>query len=593
MSDPRISKSPNLVVALLLGVWWVLNLVLGATLELSNDEAYYWAWTTVASEGGSPLSWGYFDHPPMVALMVWLSSFLPGSLGVRFFSLLLLPLALYLFWSLIRPPRPSLRDAWIYVLVCFAMPILQLYGLLALPDAPLLFFSVVVLWAFKRLVVRDRWIDVLWLALSVALLGYSKYQGLLVILLLVLSHPRTLRSPKIYVAALGTLILYLPHLWWQYHHGWPSFAYHIFERNEAFEWENIGDFLLSLLLVFNPLFLYHCVWKGWRLSKNGSPRQTDSFHLFRALLVLAVGFVVFFSLSSLKKYVQVQWVLPIVFPLVWAVWNVARGDELHSGARYLRVVAVVSTILFLVVRIVLLFNPFAFKYEVWDNRESYGQIAALADGRPVQFSNDYAASSKYAFYTHQPTYTLPVFYGRESQWRFCNADEQFVGKDVVVQVNENCFADTMLLANGSHFQYVVIHDFHPTRKVSVSLPSDTLSAAPGDTLHLRLTIDNPYDYDLCSSQEPMAITMFFKYTQRLQPEYAVPLTDTLKAHTSTVVLLDVPLPSVFASPEALLQDYPCGICVGYTHYCTSRNSDPLTLRLVKNDSVADARKRLK
>ena len=86
----------------------------------------------------------------MVAVLVWLSSWLPGALDIRFFSTLLQPLYLLLFWHLIKPNDATRRDAVLYVLLCFSQPLLQLYGFLAVPDAPLMFFTVAFLWAYKR-----------------------------------------------------------------------------------------------------------------------------------------------------------------------------------------------------------------------------------------------------------------------------------------------------------------------------------------------------------------------------------------------------------------------------------------------------------
>ena len=134
---------PDTLVFLALAAWWVLNLLQAAFTGLADDEGYYWYFS-------QHLDWGYFDHPPMVALLVWLSSWLPGGLGVRFFATLLQPLYLWLFWRLIRPSDATYRDAVAYFLICFSQPLLQLYGFLAVPDAPLMMFTVLFLWAFKR-----------------------------------------------------------------------------------------------------------------------------------------------------------------------------------------------------------------------------------------------------------------------------------------------------------------------------------------------------------------------------------------------------------------------------------------------------------
>lgn len=556
----------NRTVLVMLAVWWLLNLIMGATVELADDEAYYWAWNSIASETGAPLAWGYFDHPPMVALLVWISSFLPGTLGVRFFSLLLQPLYLYLFWTLIRPKQPSRRDAWSYILVCFSMPLLQLYGLLALPDAPLLCFTVVFLWAFKRLVEHDRWGDMLFVALAAALLCYSKYHGVLVIGFVILSHPKSLKNPKLYSALAIALMLYIPHLKWQWEHDFPSFRYHLIDRNASFEWENIGDFLLSLLVVFNPLFLYHFLWKGWK-KETCSENEATGFSIRRALGTLAIGFVVFFLFSAIKKYVQAQWVLPVVFAAIWAVWNILRRQ---SGKKYL-VIAAWSTVgVFLVARLLVMTNPFGWQGEIWNNKQSYGQIASLAEGRPVLFSGGYAQASKYAYYTHEPTYCQSVFYMRESQWNLSGNDSLLRNRDIMVQVEENLLADTLLLANGKEFKYLFADHFLPTRKVRVELVDDTLYAHAGDTLHLSLVVDNPYEYTLGEDTAQLRISMFFHVTQRIQPERHAAVTIPIEAKKSTPVVAD------FVIPKELEQGatYRCGFCFGHNLFRQPTASRP-------------------
>ena len=64
-----------------------LRLVLAAILPLSPDEAYYWVW----SRDMQP---GYLDHPPMVAIFIWLGTAMAGenALGVR----LLGPVSLFI-----------------------------------------------------------------------------------------------------------------------------------------------------------------------------------------------------------------------------------------------------------------------------------------------------------------------------------------------------------------------------------------------------------------------------------------------------------------------------------------------------------------
>ena len=43
--------------------WLLVNLVQAAGTELLHDEAYYWVYSHYPD-------WGYFDHPPMIALLI-------------------------------------------------------------------------------------------------------------------------------------------------------------------------------------------------------------------------------------------------------------------------------------------------------------------------------------------------------------------------------------------------------------------------------------------------------------------------------------------------------------------------------------------
>jgi len=60
-------------------VFFVINILQAAFLELHFDEAYYWLYSR-------NLDWGYFDHPPLVAVLIFAGTKLFGGyLGVRFF----------------------------------------------------------------------------------------------------------------------------------------------------------------------------------------------------------------------------------------------------------------------------------------------------------------------------------------------------------------------------------------------------------------------------------------------------------------------------------------------------------------------------
>lgn len=130
------------LVALWLGVWWVCNLLQAGFSELANDEAYYHMFA-------ENLAWGYFDHPPMTALLVWLGEHLSGRTGRAVF-LYGAATALPLYTMADNPPRgcrPARRGA--FVVLSAATLMLQLYGFIAVPDGPLMMTTALFLLTFK------------------------------------------------------------------------------------------------------------------------------------------------------------------------------------------------------------------------------------------------------------------------------------------------------------------------------------------------------------------------------------------------------------------------------------------------------------
>ena len=481
---PTLPRSADAVVMLWLGIWWLCNVATAAAAELANDEAYYWLFA-------ERLSWGYFDHPPMTALLVWLGQHLwPGTeLGVRFFFTLLQPLYLYILWRLIRPADAGRRDGELFVMLSAATLMLQLYGFIAVPDGPLMMTAVLFLLTFRWFAERRRgaW---LWMGVAMAAMAYSKYHGALVVLFALAANPRLLRRPGLYAAGAAALLLLVPHFIWQHHHDWASFAYHLSGRNAQFRLSYVTDFLVNMLVVFNPLYVPLYV-KAWR-----DARPADA--VGRALRFFPVAFIGFFLLSAFRGYVQPQWVIVAALGLVYALFDYARRHP--RTRRYVMRAGWVVVGLVALVRGELVFNPLGLRFEVFDNKESYGAIAREAGGRPVVFGGSYAVAAKYRFYTGGEAYCQPNVRYRTHQWQFRDDDSRFAGREVLVETPRREPGDTTLhtqsivLANGRGFTWLTDPCFRPVRLVDAVFSGLPERVAPGQELRLTVRLTNPYDY---------------------------------------------------------------------------------------------------
>lgn len=207
-------------------VLFIINLTQGYFTELLSDEAYYWTYS-------NELNWGYFDHPPMVAVWISISKFFfaSGELSVRFFSSITLPLTFYFVWLLIDHPK-KLNYKWLFVLLTLTTSLFNVYGFITVPDTPLMFFTALFLFGYQKYLKEKSTISYLILAVSMACMMYSKYQAILVIGFVLLSNLKVLLDGKIWLTTSLTIALFSPHLYWQIENEFPSFKYHLFERKE-------------------------------------------------------------------------------------------------------------------------------------------------------------------------------------------------------------------------------------------------------------------------------------------------------------------------------------------------------------------------
>lgn len=220
-----------------LATWWVViatvvRFVCLAALPLGNGEAYYYSWSKF-------LDWSYYDHPPLVAWMVRVTTALGASpaavhlgpiLAAGAFGLLFYRLAEKLF-------RP--RTAFFALVIVTALPVFLFSSFVLNPEAPLAPLWVGFLVVLEGMRKRDGWWRPL---LAGTLLGFAflaKYTAVLLvpaaIVYVACSAPtrRWLRRPSFYAGGAVALVLALPVLLWNQARGWPSVRLHLVERATA------------------------------------------------------------------------------------------------------------------------------------------------------------------------------------------------------------------------------------------------------------------------------------------------------------------------------------------------------------------------
>ena len=114
-------------------------------------------------------------------------------------------------------------------------------------------------------------------------------------------------------AAIMAVLLFIPHLFWQYSNGFPSLKYHLVDRVSGFNLSHVPDYLASQLVFHNPLILPVLIWI---MIKVRSENLFD-----KALYYIVTGFFSFFFISSFRYHVEPQWTALVSVPMIIILLN--------------------------------------------------------------------------------------------------------------------------------------------------------------------------------------------------------------------------------------------------------------------------------
>jgi hypothetical protein len=395
------------------GLWLLLGLIQAGLTELQDDEAYYWVFSKY-------LSWGYFDHPPMIAVLVKMGySIFPNELGVRLF-----PLLLNIFSLVIIEKLTDKKNPFLFYAIALSLAVLQINGFVAVPDIPLIFFTALFFLVYKRFSEKQSGLNTLLLGIAVALLLYSKYHAVLIVLFTLLSNVRLLSKYKTYIAGVIALILFSPHLLWQSEHNWISFRYHLFESNvNPYKVSFTLEYLLGQLILPGPIAGFILLPAAFLYK----PKNTTE----KALRYNMIGIYIFFFLSSFRGKVEANWTSPVIVSLI-----VLSHQYLHEKYKWQKLLfRLLPVTLFIVLfaRVVMIVDILPIKqiqqrYHAW--KEWPAIMKEKTKGLPIVFSNSYQRASKYWFYSGQMTYSQNLYKGRRNNFNFWPIEDSMLGKPV-------------------------------------------------------------------------------------------------------------------------------------------------------------------
>ncbi|MDB5118141.1 MAG: hypothetical protein JWQ79_3633 [Mucilaginibacter sp.] len=465
--------------------WTILNAVQAYTLELHADEAYYWIYSRF-------LDWGYFDHPPMVALFIRAGdSLMHNELGLRLLTVLTSTASIYLLWLILK--RYAV-DALSFMLVISGTLIFHIYGFTTTPDAPLFFFAVLFYFFYQKYIDNDKWGLALVLGVIVACMLYSKYHAVLLIAFTVICNIKLLKRPSFWLIVILAGVLYIPHILWQVNHGYPSVNYHLYERSAAsYDLSNSYLYLPGQLLMAGPIVGWFFFYSAFTI------RVKDAF--IRCLLVNSVGTFLFFFLATFKGEAQPHWTLIAFAPMVMLVLiRFKQGD--NRPAWFYRV-AVINVSVIVLIRLCLLFHVPGVT-EIGQIKSYYGfkewahAVKQKAGDAYVIMDNGFQNPAKYNYYNN----TLKGFsydsrYYRRTQFEIWPIEDNMQHHRALHLVDHQSkyTTDSIKVKAGTWYTQWV-DDVRTYQKVVVETKFHRLKLLAGEKKDIDLTITNPYPYSI-------------------------------------------------------------------------------------------------
>ncbi|MEY4929549.1 MAG: hypothetical protein RI909_273 [Bacteroidota bacterium] len=458
---------------------WVCTLLIQAYhVELRGDEAYYWMYSR-------DLAWGYFDHPPVVAVLVKLGyALFQNELGVRLFFVLLCTATIGVMEKMIQPSNLKLFYAIILSIAFLQLGMVFGGGMFAIPDFPLLFFTALFFYLYKHYLQETSWLVVVSLSVVISLLLLSKYHGILIIGFTLLSNLKLVRQKSFWVMAVLSTLLFLPHVHWQLTHDFPSIKYHFFERSsKGYSFSFTTEYLATQPFILGPFIGLLLIYLGVMLKPK------DVFE--RSLKWMAVGTYFFFFLMTFKGRVEGNWTIITFVPLLYIGYNhIEQNERLKKITFYS---FIVSLILIVVVRVCLIFNYFPSSLELSKSlgaRRWSKELKEKTNGKPVAFMNSYQRASLHEFYSGVPAFSLNNVWGRKNQYSIWDTESKFQGESVAVVANYPLPQYDSILFATEYLPYVLIDNFRSTSNITIQ--SDLKSPVilkPSDTLRVRVKFD--------------------------------------------------------------------------------------------------------
>ncbi|HOK80096.1 MAG TPA: glycosyltransferase family 39 protein [bacterium] len=343
------TKKPFLWV---LGISTCIRILFAKIVPITGDEAYFIVWA-------KHLSWGYYEHPPMIGWVMWLFSFLGNDIFIyRIFPLIAIPLMTVIIVNLLK--EVDRNRAFLCASIFLLSPV-SILNVLSVNDVPLILFTFLSGVFFYRALKTLRIFDAVLSGFFFGCAFLSKYFSVLFGMALLIFCMVTGKKnvwKTFFLFFIGSLPLITVNILWNYTHCWLNIMFNLFYRNKGMtlNFFNVFIYLLEQIFLMTP-YLSVKFYKNRCFLDECKKKNLFCF-------VFLTPFF-FFLFISLIKSVGLHWMASF-YPFFFLVIAHLPFDALDRALRHCFYLSL--TVMIIVVII------FAIPVEVYKGLRKYPQI---------------------------------------------------------------------------------------------------------------------------------------------------------------------------------------------------------------------------
>lgn len=334
----------------------IIRGLLAFLLELTNDEVNYWTYALYPA-----LS--YFDHPPLVGWLIratTINLMFTDEIFVRLSSVIIGAINTFIIFKIgtkIKDELTGLYSALLYnaSIYCFLIT-----GVFIMPDTPQLLFWLLALSYFINALTAVE-IDIharksmLYAGIFTGFALLSKYHSVFLwvgaVLFIICRNRKWLKAKETYFALIISFILFIPVLYWNYHHSFISFTFQgervdIFKSGPRFDYfltELGGEIFYTNPVVFILIIIALFGFRKIQLKYN---------NIIRILLLFALPNIIVFLVFSLFRRTLPHWTGPGYMTLLILAASYFSQRSKEQVVRFKQVLPVLISVFFMLIIVI-------------------------------------------------------------------------------------------------------------------------------------------------------------------------------------------------------------------------------------------------